>query len=316
MTCTQFFQFVAAAAVFAAAHSHAVQRTHVSAAIGSDANTVTNCTPIAPCRSFQAAMSVTDLKGEVVVLDSGGYGAVTITQSVSLIAPTGVYAGISVFPGANGVIIATAGVEAVLNGITLNGQGGETGIVMTNGTRLSVENCTIANFLTSAGIGSGISVSTPAQVRIRDTVFRNNGTGISLSGSAKAAIDNVKIYDSKNDGIFVNGSVAGSGSAIATTANISNATVAGGGFFGVDVRAVASGAARVSIIRSSITDMGFSGVYADTSGGTVAVAVSATLLAGNTFFGLHQLGGAVLQSLGNNTNRSGSFGLITTVPLQ
>src|SRR6266571_7551654 len=80
----------------AAVHKAAAlaQRTFVSAASGNDANP---CTRTAPCRNFQAAIAQTASGGEVIVLDSGGYGTVTINQSVSLIAPPGIYAGISVF---------------------------------------------------------------------------------------------------------------------------------------------------------------------------------------------------------------------------
>src|SRR5437870_11556491 len=83
----------------AAAHKAAAlaQRTFVSAATGNDANP---CTRTAPCRNFAAAIAQTASGGEVVVLDSGGYGTVTINQAVSLIAPSGVYAGITVFSGA------------------------------------------------------------------------------------------------------------------------------------------------------------------------------------------------------------------------
>src|SRR2546430_17304299 len=77
------------------------QRTFVSAATGNDANP---CNRTAPCRNFAAAIAQTQPGGEVVVLDSGGYGTVTITQAVSLVAPSGVYAGITVF-GGNGITI-------------------------------------------------------------------------------------------------------------------------------------------------------------------------------------------------------------------
>src|SRR6266571_6657569 len=93
-----------AAGSFASGHAPAAvhraaalaQRTFVSAATGNDANP---CTRTAPCRNFAAAIAQTQSGGEVVVLDSGGYGTVTITQAVSLVAPAGVYAGISVFSG-------------------------------------------------------------------------------------------------------------------------------------------------------------------------------------------------------------------------
>jgi hypothetical protein len=43
---------------------------------------------------------------------------------VTITAPPGVYAGISVFPATNGVDIATAGISVALVGLTINGQGG------------------------------------------------------------------------------------------------------------------------------------------------------------------------------------------------
>ena len=84
--------------------AEAVQRAHV-ATYGLDSNTSSGCSVANPCRFFQAATTVVDPNGEVVVLDSGGYGAVVLTKSISLIAPTGVYAGISAFPGARLALI-------------------------------------------------------------------------------------------------------------------------------------------------------------------------------------------------------------------
>ena len=74
----------------------AIQRTFVSGS-GLDSNA---CSLAAPCRGFAAALAQTLPGGEVVVLDSAGYGPVTISQAVTLVAPSGVYAGISVFSGA------------------------------------------------------------------------------------------------------------------------------------------------------------------------------------------------------------------------
>src|SRR5437870_9513770 len=49
---------------------------------GSDANP---CTTVSPCRSFGVALAHTNPDGEVIALDSGGYGAFTISQPVSVI---------------------------------------------------------------------------------------------------------------------------------------------------------------------------------------------------------------------------------------
>src|SRR6266550_2790509 len=73
----------------------AAPRTFV-ASTGVDSNP---CSLTAPCRSFGAAVVLTNAGGSVIVLDSAGYGPVTITQSVSLIAPDGIYAGITASSG-------------------------------------------------------------------------------------------------------------------------------------------------------------------------------------------------------------------------
>ena len=71
---------------------------------GTDAGT---CERTAPCRTFGYAITQTNAKGEVVALDSSGYGPVTITKAISLIAPKGVHAGIS--PSSGDAITVAAG---------------------------------------------------------------------------------------------------------------------------------------------------------------------------------------------------------------
>jgi hypothetical protein len=323
-------------ALLASTQAHAVQRTHVSAAFGSDANTATNCTAAAPCRFFQAAMTVTDNNGEVIVLDSGGYGAVTITKSLALIAPTGVYAGISVFPGADGVTIATPGVSVVLRGITINSQGGRSGINMTAGSRLTVENCVVANFVgTTANAGNGIVVNTPATVRVIDTTIRdNNNFGLLLQNGAKGTITRA-VFSGNNIGI----SALGNSATDNTTAHISDTTVDGtnGGFTGVTTfSSAASSNAKVSIRNSHIINHAGFGLSANSSGGgVVSLAASNNMLTGNatairgagsatiiatgntvTDSNIGFQGGALFQSAGNNTmsnNANDILGSVTVV---
>jgi hypothetical protein len=145
--------------------THAAQRTFV-ASYGSDGNA---CSLAAPCRGFAAAITHTDPGGEIIVLDSAGYGTVTIDKSVSIIAPPGVYAGVSVFSG-DGITINGAGVEVVLRGLTINGQGGDDGIFYTLGAKLHVENCVIAGMA-----GDGVVIGFGGNVSITDTIVRNNG---------------------------------------------------------------------------------------------------------------------------------------------
>src|SRR6187431_1230311 len=55
-------------------------RTLVSG-VGDDVNP---CSRTAPCKTFAGAISKTAAKGEISVLDPGGFGAVNITKSITL----------------------------------------------------------------------------------------------------------------------------------------------------------------------------------------------------------------------------------------
>src|SRR6185436_2416724 len=62
-------------------------RTWVSG-VGDDANP---CSRTAPCKTFAGAISKTAVDGEIDALDPAGFGAVTITKSITIDgSPTGV----------------------------------------------------------------------------------------------------------------------------------------------------------------------------------------------------------------------------------
>src|SRR5688572_32386552 len=61
------------------AHAQAT-RTWVSG-VGDDANP---CSRTAPCKTFAGAISKTAAGGEINCLDPGGFGAVTITKSITI----------------------------------------------------------------------------------------------------------------------------------------------------------------------------------------------------------------------------------------
>src|SRR5258706_80464 len=82
--------------------------------------------------------------GEMIVLDSAGYGPVVISKSISLIAPAGVYAGLTVFTG-DGITVNGPGIIVVLRGLSINGQGGGYGIALEQAAHLRIENCVISN---------------------------------------------------------------------------------------------------------------------------------------------------------------------------
>lgn len=103
------------------------QRTFV-ASYGVDSNP---CTVAAPCRSFPAAIAITDAGGEIIVLDSAGYGSFAASQSVSVLAPSGIHAvrngtdGFDVLssPGAATMTVSRAVVSLNTWGISSSGSG-------------------------------------------------------------------------------------------------------------------------------------------------------------------------------------------------
>ena len=131
--------------------SMAATRTFVASS-GSDLNP---CSRSAPCRSFAAAIAVTDVDGEVIVLDSAGYGPVTITQSVSLTTPAGLYAGVTATAGDAVTVTIASTDRVILTGLTISGLGGNNGIHFTSAGKLRVESVLVTNFLNTGILGDG-----------------------------------------------------------------------------------------------------------------------------------------------------------------
>jgi len=222
-----------------------------------------SCPISAPCRQFAAAVAATSSGGEVIVLDSAGYGSVTITQSVSIIAPAGIYAGISVFSG-NGVTVDAPGATVVLRGLSINGQGGATGIQFLQGARLRIENCAIAN-LGSAGIVQNASNS---EMIVLDTIVRDNGGGgILVIADGTALLDRVRVEHNAVDGMYVLPLTSG------TTVNITHSLFAYNGASGIRVDSAANATTFTQVEASHLSHNGATGFRAAASqSGALAVA--------------------------------------------
>jgi hypothetical protein len=134
-----------------AATALSAQRTFV-ASTGIDSNP---CSIGQPCRGFAAAVVKTDAGGELIVLDSAGFGPVTIAQSISIVAAPGIYAGITAFSG-TGIYVHGTGISVALKGLKINGQGAGTGIDFDLGAKLMIEDCEISNIA-----GEGIHARAP-----------------------------------------------------------------------------------------------------------------------------------------------------------
>ncbi len=283
-----------------AAHRAAAlaQRTFVSAGSGNDANP---CTRTSPCRNFAAAIAQTSPGGEVIALDSGGYGTVTINQAVSLIAPAGVYAGISVFSGDGITVNAGPSDVVTIRGLTLNGLGGGNGIVFTSGAALYVQDSVFKNFGNAGVVGD---TSANANVIVEDSLFTRSGSfGVVLTTSA-GTIQGTIEHSRFEDGF--NGVVGEQGSNIV----IRDSIATGNSDVGFSANAVG---AQVDVENSLVTRNNFGLIVA--SGADMRVSET-TIEENNT--GLAKFGTGTIASFGNNrlagNTTNGSFS--STIPLQ
>lgn len=178
--------FLPASACFAQA-----TRTWVSG-VGDDANP---CSRTAPCKTFAGAISKTAAKGIIDVLDPGGFGAVTITKSITIEA-IGTVAGVLV-SGTNGIVVnAGSGDQVVLRGLSIDGVGtGINGINFLAGNKLVVENTTIQNFTQN-----GISFTPPGPAVLvvnNSTINGNTNAGVLVQpgavGPVAASLGSVKL---------------------------------------------------------------------------------------------------------------------------
>jgi hypothetical protein len=163
----------------APAHAQAT-RTYVSG-VGDDANP---CSRTAPCKTFPGAISKTAAFGEINVLDPGGFGAVTITKSIT-IRSDHVEAGVLV-AGTNGIIVnlPNATDRVLLEGLDIEGlNSGINGVQITGLGTTTIVRCRIAQFT-----GSGVNLVGGAGARtvVQDSLITNNANGLNVQGASGA----------------------------------------------------------------------------------------------------------------------------------
>jgi hypothetical protein len=147
-------------------------RTWVSG-VGDDANP---CSRTAPCKTFAGAISKTAAGGEISVLDPGGYGAVTITKSITI---SGVGENASILGALTNGIVINAGVNDVvtLTNLQLNGAG--TGLV---GIRFLAGAALVVNDVRVFGFDTGIETNAGNTTVQRSTFSNNRSFGVNGKG--------------------------------------------------------------------------------------------------------------------------------------
>ncbi len=162
-------------------------RVFVSVRSGNNANSCDNI--LTPCLTFAGAVVQLNPGGEVIVLDSGGYGPVTITQAVTIEAPAGVTA--FIHPPSGNAITVTAGASdaVILRGLVLNS--GSVGIDVTSVGTLRIENCAISGFTSQ-----GVLFLTAGTLEMKDTTVASVGDAAVFvqppTGTASFSIDHCR----------------------------------------------------------------------------------------------------------------------------
>jgi Right handed beta helix region len=205
-------------------------RTWVSG-VGDDVNP---CSRTAPCKTFAGAISKTTVGGEIDCLDPGGFGALTITKSITIDCHE-VFGSVLV-QGTNGIVINSdtapnvrlrnlnfAGLGTGLNGVLILGTVAANTVVIlqdlwiddfttrgisdtrANGGKLYISNTTVHN---AAGAGIGVfpsSGSTRTDTVIDGGYFTNNGIAAAFGGSGRVMINRSVFSGSATTGIEVDG---------------------------------------------------------------------------------------------------------------
>jgi hypothetical protein len=266
-----------------AVHAQAT-RTWVSG-VGDDANP---CSRTAPCKTWPGAISKTAAGGEINALDPGGFGAVTITKSITLNGE-GTMASILV-SGTSGIVVNAGPSDTVIirnieiNGIAGTGSPGVHGISFLAGGELHLEKVFIygfgqqaVNFTPSGtsklfitnssfrdndggGLWSAPGGSGSAKVNIVGSNFEGNQRGIRADDATAMFIDHTSVSGNRNNGIVTYSTSR------PVAVSIENSTVSGNGLGlgGVGIR----GWSNTSIYLSNVTVTG-NDIGLQPSGGTM-----------------------------------------------
>ncbi len=277
----RFVIAIITAALAAAGVQAQNNRTFVSTN-GSDSN---NCSATAPCRTFNAALAVTNADGELVVLSSGGYGQATVTKPVTISA-TGVNA--SITTSGDAVSINTSG-NVTIKGLTLYGGGtGSNGIYVYSVAYLRLYNVRAEGFS-----ASGVAFVYGDHLAIYDSEFDDNSGGLFV-GQGQVYVRNTG-FDHNVGGVGVN-----PGSSV-----IIEDSHANGNTFGFEPEG-----GTLSLIRDE-ANFNEWGIFANGSGTTIQL--SGCTLEQNTVYAYQLQGGATMS--GTNPGANVIVGQTAGLPL-
>jgi hypothetical protein len=186
-------------AISAPAHAQAT-RTWVSG-VGSDADP---CSRTAPCKTFAGAISKTATNGFINCLDPAGYGAVTITRSMTIDCHETLGSILAGQEGTNGIMEDMSITGMTKNGISDTRTEGKTSLVVKNSiiannagsgvSALAQDNSVVLDNVHSVKNAYGAAFGKTNNGAVNRSVFSNNTTaGIETDPGAAMMMDNTVV---------------------------------------------------------------------------------------------------------------------------
>lgn len=282
-------------------------RTWVSG-VGDDANP---CSRTAPCKTWAGAISKTAACGEIDALDPGGFGAVTITKSITLDG-TGTFASI-LASLVTGITINAASTDVItIRGISINGFcNGIRGMNILQAKTVNVEDCVIFRF---AGPGILVNETSDLALNVRNTVIRDNtGPGIqTFTSSATLKVRTTLEHVSLNGN--QHGLHARSGSFVSARNSVFSSNTTNGIF----ADAAGANSAVVFAHANQIFSNGGNGVRAGNAGnlGTSGVEISQNMIDVNVGNGVLVSTNGIVNTFSNNSIQgNGTDGCPSCTPI-
>lgn len=272
-------------------------RVFVSARSGSDANACNSITT--PCQTFAGAVTQLNPDGEVIVLDSGGYGPLTITQGMTIEAPAGVTAFIHP-PSGDAITVSAGSTDVVtLRGLVLN-VGTNAGITINAVGTLNVENCSITGF------GNyGIAMLSTGRLNVKNTDIKRCFDGVYLANAAgltRTSIDHCHL-DLNTNGYFAATTSPGSSATTATYTTASQNTnigwIIGNSTSGKDV---------LNLEFCTASENLGDGLVTFSSNGSSVASYSNCTFADNGSYGVERFAPGTILSRGNSTITGNGMG--------
>lgn len=293
-------------------------RTWVSG-VGDDVNP---CSRTAPCKTYAGAISKTAVHGEISTLDPGGFGAVTITKSITIEGTQGQGYGSILHSATTGVTINFDSFTAVgetqksvrLRNLNINGSGGASaassglrGIriiglnAATDNSEVVVEDCVIDGSFGTPGRGIEDARDGSGTLLVTNTTIRNMGAA-AISLASGSGDDGVKL--------IVNGSrIANCGFGIAAGTN-SKTTIFNSVFTNAGTALLVedldgAGVTTEMSVDHCVVSGNTTGFNASTASSSIRVS-NTTAVNNTTLFAA--AGGGTVLSYGNNQTGGAAFG--------